>query len=122
MTSRHYRSLGYMRPLSIWSIQWALEKFHPQYCNEKTESLPEQATAEVNREESFDSAVRSLDNIEESKEKIQVELVKAAAESQASVTTDVITEKKNDSQASVSDETESSGYQSSEVMIPNLDS
>jgi non-lysosomal glucosylceramidase len=25
-----YRSLGYMRPLSIWSIQHALEKFQPQ--------------------------------------------------------------------------------------------
>ena len=28
MTSKHYRSLGYMRPLAIWSMQWALEKFH----------------------------------------------------------------------------------------------
>lgn len=24
-----YRSLAYMRPLAIWAIQWALEKFHP---------------------------------------------------------------------------------------------
>ncbi|KAK2157826.1 hypothetical protein LSH36_184g11041 [Paralvinella palmiformis] len=25
-----YRSLGYMRPLAVWSIQYALEKYHPQ--------------------------------------------------------------------------------------------
>lgn len=30
MTDRHYRSLGYMRPLCIWAMQWALEKFKPQ--------------------------------------------------------------------------------------------
>ncbi|KAJ8304380.1 hypothetical protein KUTeg_017963 [Tegillarca granosa] len=29
MTDNIYRSLGYMRPLSIWSLQYALEKFHP---------------------------------------------------------------------------------------------
>ncbi|XP_061171988.1 non-lysosomal glucosylceramidase-like [Saccostrea echinata] len=29
MTDNIYRSLGYMRPLAIWSMQWALEKFHP---------------------------------------------------------------------------------------------
>lgn len=28
MTDNIYRSLGYMRPLAIWSMQWALEKFH----------------------------------------------------------------------------------------------
>lgn len=28
MTSKHYRSLGYMRPLAIWAMQWALEKYH----------------------------------------------------------------------------------------------
>jgi len=33
MTDRHYRSLGYMRPLCIWAMQWALEKFHPQLLN-----------------------------------------------------------------------------------------
>ncbi|XP_060068872.1 non-lysosomal glucosylceramidase-like [Ylistrum balloti] len=30
MMDKHYRSLGYMRPLAIWSMQWALEKFQPQ--------------------------------------------------------------------------------------------
>ncbi|CAH1796951.1 unnamed protein product [Owenia fusiformis] len=29
MEGGYYRSLGYMRPLCIWSIQWALERFHP---------------------------------------------------------------------------------------------
>ncbi|KAK3097227.1 hypothetical protein FSP39_007733 [Pinctada imbricata] len=29
MIDKHYRSLGYMRPLAIWAMQWALEKFHP---------------------------------------------------------------------------------------------
>ncbi|XP_053405634.1 non-lysosomal glucosylceramidase-like [Mercenaria mercenaria] len=29
MTSKHFRSLGYMRALAVWSIQWALEKYHP---------------------------------------------------------------------------------------------
>lgn len=28
---RHYRSLGYMRPLSIWAIQWALQKTKDQH-------------------------------------------------------------------------------------------
>ena len=28
MTDNIYRSLGYMRPLAIWSMQWALQKFH----------------------------------------------------------------------------------------------
>lgn len=30
MMDKHYRSLGYMRPLAIWSMQFALEKFQPQ--------------------------------------------------------------------------------------------
>ncbi|XP_052099238.1 non-lysosomal glucosylceramidase-like isoform X1 [Mytilus californianus] len=30
MLDRNYRSLGYMRPLCVWAMQWALEKFHPQ--------------------------------------------------------------------------------------------
>ncbi|KAL5005060.1 hypothetical protein ScPMuIL_018516 [Solemya velum] len=30
MTDQHYRALGYMRPLAIWAIQWAVEKFQPQ--------------------------------------------------------------------------------------------
>ncbi|KAL4228193.1 Non-lysosomal glucosylceramidase [Mactra antiquata] len=29
MTSKHFRSLGYMRALAVWAIQWALEKYHP---------------------------------------------------------------------------------------------
>ena len=33
MLGNCYRSLGYMRPLAIWSIQWALEKFQPQYVS-----------------------------------------------------------------------------------------
>ncbi|KAK7116158.1 non-lysosomal glucosylceramidase-like isoform X2 [Littorina saxatilis] len=28
-TDHSYRSLGYMRPLAIWSMQWALERFQP---------------------------------------------------------------------------------------------
>ncbi|XP_076443638.1 non-lysosomal glucosylceramidase-like isoform X2 [Babylonia areolata] len=28
-TDHCYRSLGYMRPLAVWAIQWALEKFQP---------------------------------------------------------------------------------------------
>ena len=37
-----YRSLAYMRPLAIWSIQWALEKYHPHLLelSEKPESQP----------------------------------------------------------------------------------
>ena len=31
---QRYRSLGYMRPLAIWSIQYALEKFHPQILSQ----------------------------------------------------------------------------------------
>ena len=33
---RRYRSLGYMRPLAIWSIQYALEKFHPELLEKNT--------------------------------------------------------------------------------------
>jgi non-lysosomal glucosylceramidase len=29
-TDHCYRSLGYMRPLAIWAMQWAIEKFQPQ--------------------------------------------------------------------------------------------
>ncbi|ELU04898.1 hypothetical protein CAPTEDRAFT_216398 [Capitella teleta] len=29
--NRRFRSLGYMRPLAIWAIQHAVEKFHPQF-------------------------------------------------------------------------------------------
>ncbi|ESP03323.1 hypothetical protein LOTGIDRAFT_237752 [Lottia gigantea] len=32
-TEKGYRSLGYMRPLSIWAIQWAIRRFHPQLLN-----------------------------------------------------------------------------------------
>ena len=28
-TDHCYRSLGYMRPLAVWAMQWALEKFQP---------------------------------------------------------------------------------------------
>ena len=34
MTSKHYRSLGYMRPLAIWAMQWALEKYHGHIFDE----------------------------------------------------------------------------------------
>ncbi|KAH3838447.1 non-lysosomal glucosylceramidase-like [Dreissena polymorpha] len=30
MTSKHFRSLGYMRALAVWAVQWALEKYHPK--------------------------------------------------------------------------------------------
>ncbi|KAK3608169.1 hypothetical protein CHS0354_034127 [Potamilus streckersoni] len=30
-TSKHYRSLGYMRPLCIWSMQLALQQHHPEF-------------------------------------------------------------------------------------------
>lgn len=32
-TDHCYRSLGYMRPLAIWAMQWALEKFQPQFLS-----------------------------------------------------------------------------------------
>lgn len=35
-TEHNYRSLGYMRPLAIWAVQWALEKFHPHMLTDKT--------------------------------------------------------------------------------------
>lgn len=42
-TNCSYRSLGYMRPLAIWAMQWALEKFNPHClstgdtCSDKRE-------------------------------------------------------------------------------------
>ncbi|BFY98894.1 hypothetical protein BsWGS_01934 [Bradybaena similaris] len=45
--NRGYRSLAYMRPLAIWAIQWALEKFHPDLlapASESQEDLPSDAT------------------------------------------------------------------------------
>ena len=39
---QRFRSLGYMRPLAIWSIQHALEKFHPEIVPETSK----QAVAE----------------------------------------------------------------------------
>jgi len=33
MDNEIYRSLGYMRPLAIWSIQWAIEQYHPELLN-----------------------------------------------------------------------------------------
>ena len=38
MTSKHYRSLGYMRPLAIWAMQWALEKNHPDMFTDVTDA------------------------------------------------------------------------------------
>ena len=38
MTSKHFRSLGYMRALAVWSVQWALEKYHPQLFKKGAES------------------------------------------------------------------------------------
>ena len=35
MDNSIYRSLGYMRPLSIWSIQWAIEQYHPELLTGK---------------------------------------------------------------------------------------
>ena len=38
-----YRSLAYMRPLAIWAIQWALEKYHPHLLEQpqdKSEKSP----------------------------------------------------------------------------------
>ena len=31
---RFYRAIGYMRPLSIWAMQWALEKFCDVFSKE----------------------------------------------------------------------------------------
>lgn len=38
-TDKVYRSLGYMRPLAIWSMHWALLKFHPQLFTSTMQSL-----------------------------------------------------------------------------------
>ncbi|XP_046562638.1 non-lysosomal glucosylceramidase-like [Haliotis rubra] len=46
MTSKHYRSLGYMRPLCIWSMQWTLERFQPQLL-EQTEGAAVTPTRSV---------------------------------------------------------------------------
>ena len=40
MDNSIYRSLGYMRPLSIWSIQWAVEQYHPELLTGKKVSCP----------------------------------------------------------------------------------
>ena len=34
--NKGYRSLAYMRPLAIWAIQWAVEKFQPQLMQSGT--------------------------------------------------------------------------------------
>jgi len=39
MTSRHFRSLGYMRALAVWGVQWALEKYHPHLFPAGMESV-----------------------------------------------------------------------------------
>ncbi|WAR00764.1 GBA2-like protein, partial [Mya arenaria] len=38
MTSKHFRSLGYMRALAVWAVQWALEKYQPQLFPEEAKS------------------------------------------------------------------------------------
>nr|KAG5708585.1 hypothetical protein BaRGS_033006 [Batillaria attramentaria] len=37
-TDHSYRSLGYMRPLAIWAMQWALHKFQPHLLRDETSS------------------------------------------------------------------------------------
>ncbi|XP_041367827.1 non-lysosomal glucosylceramidase-like [Gigantopelta aegis] len=80
MTSRHYRSLGYMRPLSIWSLQWALEKFHPEYLNVKTGESQVKVAPEINKEKKSDSGVSLPEKSVESEETVHVESVKVKEE------------------------------------------
>jgi hypothetical protein len=42
----NYRSLGYMRPLSIWAIQWAIER-HPTLKQQEHRAAPPPSLAEV---------------------------------------------------------------------------
>jgi len=58
--NKGYRSLAYMRPLAIWAIQWALEKYHPHLLEtgEKVEACT--AVSEVNGD--LDEAKNKLDN------------------------------------------------------------
>ena len=37
-TDHCYRSLGYMRPLAVWAMQWALEKFQPHLLHSSRSS------------------------------------------------------------------------------------
>lgn len=39
-----YRSLAYMRPLAIWAIQWAIEKFHSYLLDPSSEAQQDTAS------------------------------------------------------------------------------